>query len=341
MAGSPEMGPILAAGERLADEAFALKVLPRRDVGAHKWGVGGLLVIAGGPGYIGAAALVAIAAGRSGAGIVTIAIPRGAMGAVATLVPEAVFVPLSEGDLDVSSRRAREAISAKLERSAALAVGPGMGEDDYADSLLGALFGARTARRASDVGFRRRSDTVDAAGETSSALIGGDKAAVVDADGLNWLAKQPQWWKSVKPMSLVLTPHPGEMSRLTGLSIDEIASDPSKVVRDAAAGWSQVVLLKGGYSRASDGKTTIVSTDAPVSLATAGTGDVLTGMIGALLAQGVAPLDAAGLGLYLGTSAARRVETRYGQLGLVAGDLPAAVAEEIAALERKRDAAVG
>jgi hydroxyethylthiazole kinase-like uncharacterized protein yjeF len=336
--GVAENKPSLQKNDRFADESFALAALPRREFGAHKWSVGGLIVVAGGPGYIGAAALSALAAGRAGAGIVNVAIPRGAMGAVAAIVPEAAFIPLSEGDLDTSVRRARESIAAKLERSAAMLVGPGLGDDDYAEGLLGSIFGKHAAKRIADFGFRNRLSVDDAeSSNIETALVGGEKPAVVDADGLNWLAKQPEWWTTVAPRSLVLTPHVGEMSRLTGLETEEICKDPMSAARRAAADWNQIVVLKYGFTVATDGERAILAEDAPVSLASAGTGDVFAGIIGAFLAQGVPALDAAGLAIYLGTRAARRIEARVGILGLIASDLPAAVAEEIADLERRRD----
>jgi NAD(P)H-hydrate repair Nnr-like enzyme with NAD(P)H-hydrate dehydratase domain len=321
-----------------ADEAFALGALPKRHVGAHKWEVGGLVIVAGGPGYIGAAALTAMAAGRAGAGIMNIAIPRSAMGSVASAVPEAAFIPLPEGDIEASSRAAHDAISTKLARSKAAVIGPGLGEDDYADSLLSLLFGRRSARRPTGVGFRHRTDVDHGLGdEENGALIGADIPAVIDADALNWLAKQDEWWQHVKPGSLVLTPHVGEMSRLTGKSAEEILANPIDIARSAARTWSQFVVLKYGNTIATDGETVIGAGDVPPSLATAGSGDIFAGFIGGFLAQGVPPLESAGLALFLGARAARRVESRYGVLGLVASDLPQAVAEEIAALEQKRD----
>lgn len=323
---------------RAADEAFALEALPKREVGAHKWGVGGVVIVAGGPGYIGAAALTAMAAGRAGAGIINIAVPRSAMGPIASMVPEAAYIPLPEGDLESSSRRVHEAISTKLTKSKSAVVGPGLGEDDYADTLLSLLFGRRSVRRPTGVGFRHRTDLDHGFGDDDAgALIGADIPAVIDADGLNWLAKQDDWTALAKPGSLVLTPHIGEMSRLSGKSADEILADPIDVARDDANAWGQVVVLKYGHTIATDGETVITAGDVPLSLATAGSGDIFAGVIGAFLAQGVPPLHAAGLALYLGTRAARRVEAQYGVLGLVASDLPLAIAEEISILEQKRD----
>jgi NAD(P)H-hydrate repair Nnr-like enzyme with NAD(P)H-hydrate dehydratase domain len=104
-------------------------------------------------------------------------------------------------------------------------------------------------------------------------------------------------------------------------------------VREAAKAWNQIVVLKYGYTAVSDGTTTLVADDAPTSLATAGSGDVFAGTIAALAAQGLPPLDAAALAIYLGARAARRVERRTGVLGLVASDLPLAIAQELGRLD--------
>lgn len=333
----------LGPNGRILDETFALSVLPKRSYGAHKWSVGGLVIVAGGPGYIGAAALAAMAAGRAGAGVLNVAVPRGAMGAIITLVPEAAFVPLPESELG-SSERVREALSEKLDKSKAAVVGPGLGEDEYADAMMRMLFGRRSMRRAGGLGFRRMSDgnpEQPSSGLPDEALIGGDLPALIDADGLNWLAKQPEWWTMARPGSLVVTPHIGEMSRLSGRSTEEILEDPAKAARDAARAWKQIVVLKHGYAVATDGETTLASGEVALSLATGGSGDVLAGTIGAFLAQGVPALEAAGLGLFLGMRAAKRVEARFGVLGLTASDLPPAISEEIATLERKRDESLG
>jgi len=329
--------PVLTAVDKLANREFAHAVLPRREFGAHKWGVGGVLVVAGGPSYIGAAALTAMAAGRAGAGIVNLALPHSAMGTVAALVPEVAFIPLPDGDPDGSSRRTMELIRPKLERSAAVVVGPGLGDDDYAEALLGALFGLRETRRSVGFGFQGQGDNSANGGSDHAGLLGLNIPTVVDADGLNWLAKQPKWWTKVAPGSLVLTPHLGELSRLTGRSTDELSQDPVAAARAAAQTWRQIVVLKYGYSVATDGERAMVAEAAPTSLASAGTGDVLAGTIGAFLAQGVEPLDAAGLALYAGVQAARRIERAYGTLGLVASDLPAAIAGVLADLEGVRE----
>ncbi|MDQ3523833.1 MAG: bifunctional ADP-dependent NAD(P)H-hydrate dehydratase/NAD(P)H-hydrate epimerase, partial [Chloroflexota bacterium] len=128
------------------------------------------------------------------------------------------------------------------------------------------------------------------------------------------------------------TPHPGELARLLDRDVDDFIADPLATVEEAATRWNQTVVFKYGYTAASNGERTIVAEDAPVSLATAGSGDVLSGVIGAFAAQGLEPIDAAGLALHVGPRAARRGEQRYGSYGLIAADLPECVALELATL---------
>lgn len=339
--------PVLGPNDALLDEAFAARVVPTRRPGAHKWGVGGLVIVAGSPDYVGAAALCAQAAGRAGAGIVHLAVPRGIAGAIAPAVIEAAYVLLPETESLAGGRRAVELIGEKLERSAALVVGPGLGDDDSTAGLLGVLFNATPAAAAAAIGFGSSMgfSSGNRAGSSPPSRPASDeeragptmgKPVVIDADGLNWLAKQEDWSALLAGQTAVLTPHPGELARLTGTSVDELTADPVAAVRAAAKAAGQTVVFKYGYTAVSDGERVLVADDAPSSLASAGTGDVLAGTIGALLAQGLAPVDAAGLGVYLGLGAARRVERRTGTLGLVAGDLPLAIAEELAALEDRR-----
>ena len=133
----------------------------------------------------------------------------------------------------------------------------------------------------------------------------------------------------------MLTPHLGEMARLTTREASELAADPVEAARTAAREWGQTLVLKYGFTVATDGERAVIASDAPRSLATAGSGDVFAGVIGAFLAQGLEPLDAAALAIFVGSRAARRVEARFGTLGLLASDLPAAIAEELAVLERE------
>lgn len=323
--------PTIEGRRELADRAFAQAVLPRREAGAHKWGVGGVLVVAGGPSYIGAAALTAMAAGRAGAGIVNLVVPRGMMGAIATIVPEVAFLPLPDGDIDSLSRKLMDGLTGRGERSRAVVVGPGLGDDNYATAIVKRLLGIHAGSRTSRLGF----GAVDReTADDPRSVLDWDVPIVVDADALNILSKIEGWETSIPRHRLVLTPHVGEMGRLMGIEPDAVLADPVGVAESAAERFGQVVCLKSGYLIGTDGQRTIVAEDAPPSLATAGTGDVLAGTIGALLAQGLAPLDAIGLAGFVGTRAARRMEEQVGTLGLIASDLPPAIATELGDLER-------
>jgi len=147
------------------------------------------------------------------------------------------------------------------------------------------------------------------------------RAVVLDADALNTLAKTPDWWRRLNHPA-VLTPHPGEMARLTGLSVAEIQVDRFGTTQRAAAEWQKVVVLKGAYTviAAPDGQTKLNPSANP-GLASAGTGDVLSGAIAGLLAQGLSPFTAACCGVYLHSMAGEMVREQVGDAGLLAGDL--------------------
>ena len=195
----------------IVDRAAALALLPKRGENAHKWGVGGVVVIGGAPGYIGAPALAAMGAARSGAGIVSLAIPRSSIGATAALVPEAVFLPLPETDSSHGVQRALEAHCA---------AGREIQSNGCRSRALARRNCLRVAQRAlwrchtlgSPLPWvlgRSRRETESQAG---SSVVGGSTPAVVDADALHWLSERESWWDKVAPWSLVLTPHVGELA---------------------------------------------------------------------------------------------------------------------------------
>jgi hydroxyethylthiazole kinase-like uncharacterized protein yjeF len=328
--------PKMSKSDTIISEDIVKAVLPMRSFGSHKWDVGGLIVVAGAPNYFGAPLLCATAAARSGAGIVAVAAPRAILGPIATRLPEAIFLGIPDSDPSSFAKKGRELICEQLEKARALVIGPGIGRDDHANALMASLFGKNAVAKTAGIGFT--SVGTAEANSGNEPLVGNEKPAVVDADGLNWLSSQANWWVGCRPQSLVLTPHVGEFERLTGTSAKEILADPVGTSKAAAAKWKQIVVLKYGHSVATDGEKVFVASDAPLSLATAGSGDVLAGMIGGFLAQGVRPLDAAMAALFIGPRAARRVEQVTGTLGLLAGDLPLAVAEELRDLEQPKGA---
>ncbi len=332
---SEQTRPTLSGRQQWADTDLAKAIAPHREFGTHKWDVGGVVVIAGSPMYTGAAQLCTRAAGRAGAGIVHLAAPRSVISIIASAIPEVAFIPLPGVDSSNGVRQAIDALSAHLERARAIVVGPGLGDDDGTSDFLAVLFGLRQGVRGltQSMGFSTVTPIRDEQESAQAPLFAlSDSTVVVDADGLNWLAKQPEWWKRIPAQRLILTPHPGEMGRLLGRDADDVVADPLSTVEEAAALWNQTVVLKYGFTAASNGERTIVAEDAPVSLATAGSGDVLSGVIGAFAAQGLERIDAAALALHIGPRAARRGEQRFGAYGLIAADLPDAVALELATL---------
>lgn len=328
--------PELTGKQQWADTDLAKAIAPQRTFGTHKWDVGGVVVIAGSPLYTGAAQLCARTAGRAGAGIVHLAAPRMVISTIASAIPEVAHVPLPATDTLGGVRQALDDLDQPIRRARAVVIGPGLGEDDNVSTLMAALFGISDHKRSSPIGigFAAAQQVKEETQATDSPLFANEEATiVVDADGLNWLAQQDSWWENVPKGRLILTPHPGEMARLLGEDeTDAIVADPIGTVEKAAKKFGQTVILKYGYTAASDGDRTVVAEDAPVSLATAGSGDVFAGMIGAFAAQGLEPFDAAALALHIGPRAARRGEQHYGAFGLIASDLPDAIALELATL---------
>jgi len=280
--------------ERLDDRTVA-PLVPRRDSRSHKGSHGTLLIVAGSLDHLGAALLATQAAVRAGAGLVCLALPDSLQPLAAGRVPEAVTMGLPErSPMEVQPQAAAQAI---LERSAdALLLGPGLRPGPATAELVLALV---------------RQEGVP---------------AVLDAEALNVLAATAEWWTSISRTCL-LTPHPGEFTRLDGSPVE--ADDDQRIKRAAAAAvrWGSVVVLKGARTVVASPKehSARASFENP-ALATAGTGDVLAGTVAALLAQGLAPYDAARLGVYLHGVAAERASETLGDAGLIASDLPLLIA---------------
>lgn len=313
------------------DDQLLKGLLPTRETGAHKGGVGGVMIIAGAPHYPGAAWLTCRSAGRTGAGIVYLAAPRGVVAIMANVMPEVAFVPLPETTTVSSVRHALERIDEKQHRVTAYVIGPGLGDDESTDHLLSSIFGFGGAAGRSIYGFGFGAE-VGSPGGVQTIFDKTDVPIVVDADGLNWLSKQDEWWTSVPEHRLVLTPHPSEANRLSGIDVDDIVADPAGTAAELASKWKQTVVIKSGYTAVSNGIDTVMADLAPTSLATAGSGDCFAGAIGAYLSQGCSPLDAATLAIGVGSRAATALEETWGAAGVIAADLPDAMARAVRAL---------
>jgi len=278
----------------LITPGWARSALPKRLLEANKGSFGRVLVVAGSINYIGAAYLACSGAMRVGAGLVTLATPSSLQPILASKLTESTYLPLPEEESGTISPRAAELIQEQLDYYNVLLLGCGLGQSQSAIEFINAILL-----------------------ESKQPL----PSLVLDADALNILAKIPNWWQGLTG-DVILTPHPGEMSRLAGVSIDEIQSDRLDIAKKVAKEWHKTIALKGAYTVIAnpDGQAKI-SPIANPGLASAGTGDVLTGAIAGLLAQGLSPFDAAACGVYLHGKAGEMVKARLGDAGMIATDL--------------------
>lgn len=273
-------------------------LLPERSIDTHKRATGVLLVVAGSRGMTGAVRLIAEAAGRIGAGLIQVAVPQGILPIVQTELVESTFLPLPETSTGAIGASSLDIVLERLEGVDALAIGPGLSTDEETAGFV------RELVRACPVPF------------------------VLDADGLNAFAGRADDVADRKAEA-VLTPHVGEFLRLLGVTARELADDRLRHVRALAATTGAVTLLKGSRTLVvtPDGSVRINPTGGPV-LATAGSGDVLTGVIGGLLARGLDPADAAAAGAYVHGAAGILAGRSLGE-GTLASDIAAHLAEAV------------
>ncbi|NJN19285.1 MAG: NAD(P)H-hydrate dehydratase [Oscillochloris sp.] len=313
--------------EKLTAE-YVARLLPSRPADAHKGTFGKVMVIGGSLRYPGAAVLTCSGAQRSGAGLVTLAAGRTVLG-VSNRPPEITLLPLAEGDWGALGPAAVDELSKELDGYAALVIGPGMGKADPTKEFVRRLFGLEQPKSRARVGFLTATATTPDEEPKPVEL----PPTVIDADGLNLLAEIEDWPERMPKGRMVFTPHPGEMRRLLG--VEELQSDLITTASEAAQQWGQVVVLKGGTTviAAPDGRTLVYDGQNP-ALASAGTGDVLAGLIGGLIAQGLTPADAAALGVYLHGSAGNAVREQLGDSGTVASDMLPHLPRAIRALRK-------
>ncbi len=291
--------------------------LPPRPPDAHKGTFGRALIVAGSANYTGAARLAGAAAVRAGAGLVTVALPASIHSAVAATLSEATYLLLPH-ELGVLAEPAVEVLAEHVGQYDALLLGPGLGREKETAEFLEVLLRGLERR---PVGFLR-------GGESTIQPIP-LPPLVVDADGLNLLAKI-EGWPSRLPPNTILTPHPGEMARLAKCSIADVQADRVEFARRKAREWGHVVVLKGAFTvvAAPDGRV-VLEPFANPALATGGTGDVLAGIIVALRAQGMGPWEAAAAGAYLHGLTGELARQRLGTAGVAAGDLPPLIPEAL------------
>jgi len=295
----------------LATPPMIARLLPTRPPQAHKGTFGKALLVVGSVNYTGAAYLAGSAATRVGAGLVTMAVAEGLYPVLAAALHEPTWLLLPE-DVGVIAPEAVKLVREKAADYQALLLGCGLTQEKPAEEFVRQLLSVGQTPRPR-IGFIH--------GEEKAERPTPLPPLVIDADGLNILAKVPDWPRYVPPNS-VLTPHPGEMARLCGCKTSEVNADRWGLAQAKATEWGQVVLLKGAYTviAAPDGRLVVLPFANP-TLASGGTGDVLAGTIVGLLAQGLAPFDAAVVGGYLHGLAGEMARRELGDAGAVAGDL--------------------
>lgn len=289
--------------------------LPERSSRAHKGTFGRVLVVAGSNEYAGATLLAGLGAARSGAGLVCLATPTSIGLRLSGLMPELTSLLLEEEAPGLASPVGWRQLAVEARAYDAVVVGPGMGRHPSMQRRL------------------------------RSFLSEVDRPMVVDADGLNALAAARGWWRQLHhPM--VLTPHPGEFARLRNEGAGEASVDPAvaeddehraEVASAAAVRWGQVVVLKGARTVVASPEGEAIRSDvATPALATAGSGDVLAGSIGAFLAGGCEPIAAAGCGVAIHGASGLLAEDRIGRAGVIARDIADLLPEAIEQLRGGR-----
>jgi NAD(P)H-hydrate epimerase len=276
----------------LLDAAYVRSILPHRRPDGHKGTFGTALIVAGSRGFSGAAVLAGRAAVRSGCGLVNLAFPDGIGDIVGSDVIEAVKTPLPQTEIQSLSPAGLETLLEASGNAEAIAIGPGIGTDHRTRNL--------------ELAF----------------LAEVEKPTVIDADGVSNLAGKLALLSRAKT-PLVLTPHPGEFSRLTGLKTEDVNADRVGISRRFATERKVVLVLKGASTViAAPGGRVFINPTGNSGLAKGGTGDVLTGLIAGLMAQGMSPFDAACAGVFLHGLAADIAVQSLTEYCLAAGDLP-------------------
>jgi len=289
--------------------------LPKRPMTAHKGTFGTVMVVGGCANYVGAPLLSGKAAYRSGSGLVTLAVPQSIHPILAGYFPEAVWLILSD-EGGVISELAADTVTNHLSKIDVMVVGPGIGREATTQRFLDELFFPRNGNGK----IRRVGFLVEP--ENEKIQKKGLPKLLIDADGLRWLATHDDWHEKINA-NIILTPHPGEMASLTGLSIDEIQQNRIEVAEVFAKKWKQVLVLKGALTviAAPDGRTAIVPV-ASSSLAKAGSGDVLSGMIASFVGQGLELFDAACVGAWIHANAGLSASGKLGgDVSIIATDI--------------------
>ena len=272
------------------DIKFAKGIIKRRKKTAFKGNYGKILIAAGSPGMTGAAALCADSCFRSGAGLVYTVVPESKKYEYDALIRETISIPVYDGGLEyISNRSADEIVKASIGKTVMI-IGPGLHEKSRSHEIF------RAVAKATDIPI------------------------IIDARTLNHISKDTHLLKLAKGRTIV-TPHPGEMAELTGKSVNEIQKARIKTSMEFALEYDTIVLLKGHKTLVTDGKRVYLNTTGNPGMATAGSGDVLCGVIAASLSYAPSLLEATAIGAYIHGMAGDRAAEKIGEYGMKSGDI--------------------
>ena len=302
----------------------AAALLPPRPANSHKGTFGRVLIVGGSANYPGAPALAAQAAYRGGAGLVTVGVAEPLVEWLAGAAPECTWLHLPH-ELGALTANAAPILRAAFPEVQALVLGMGLGRDPETAAFLERLLSGPAERPRAAIGFAG----MPARAAEATAM----PPLILDADGLSLLATLPDWPNRLPP-DTILTPHPGEMARLCGVTAEEVNANRWDLARDEATTWNAVLVLKGAHTviASPDGRLRVLPFKT-AALATAGTGDVLAGLIGALRAQHLSAFDAASVAAYLhGLAGVRAAQAAGSVRGIIARDVLAALPSVYAAL---------
>ncbi len=292
----------------LITEQWVREALPQRPLNAHKGSFGKVLVVAGSISYIGAAYLACMGAARVGAGLVTLATASSLQPILASKLTEITYIPLPEAKTGVIGSKAMSTLQLELGNYDVLLLGCGLGQHPETVEFIKSLL-------------------------TDSSQLSTVNCLILDADAVNTLAQVPEWWRKLR-RDAILTPHPGEMARLLGISAKEVQESRLSITQRSAREWGKTVVLKGANTIvAVPSGAAKVNNAANPALASAGAGDVLSGVIAGLAAQGLSLFQAAACGVYLHSRAGGIVAEELGDAGVIATDLLPALPRVIKALK--------
>lgn len=281
--------------------------LPERPIDAHKGTFGTTMIVAGSVNYTGAALLAGKAAYLCGCGLVTLAVPGPLHCALAGHFPEATWVTLPDVE-GVIARDATELLYNNLGRATALLIGPGFGLEKTTQDFLARLFYSQVDDEAENI--------------RKGSGVRNLPPLVVDADGLKLLSQLPDWHQHLTS-NTILTPHPGEMSVMTGIPVKDVQANRLELAEQFSRNWGHILVLKGANTiiASPEGRTAIVPI-ATSALARAGSGDVLAGLIVGLRSQGVEAFEAAAMGAWIHGQAGLKISQEIGTTASVlAGDI--------------------